>query len=79
MKRKVRQAVKNSALETKRNFSTKNFLCAYKSGADMWLEYISLYGEPEARGICNRYLDMQIYSTDAEEIQFCRQLYNAMQ
>ena len=50
----------------------------YNSGADMWRDYMSQYGEIEARGICNRYLDMQIRTQDSEELQFCRELYEAM-
>jgi len=50
----------------------------YKSGADMWYDYLQRYGEMEARGICNRYLDMQIRTTDPEELQFCRELYAAI-
>lgn len=51
----------------------------YNSGADMWLEYLSEYGETEARGICNRYLNMQIFNKNPEEQQFCKELYAAMQ
>ena len=50
----------------------------YNSGADMWHEYVIKYGEAEARWICNRYLDMQVFSKDPEEIQFCRELYAAI-
>lgn len=50
----------------------------YATGADMWREYRHKYGIDEARGICNRYLDMQIHSQDAGEQQFCRELYAAM-
>jgi len=44
----------------------------------MWHDYLLRYGEIEARGICNRYLDMQICTTDPEELQFCRELYAAI-
>ncbi|MDR2089124.1 MAG: hypothetical protein LBP73_07185 [Clostridiales Family XIII bacterium] len=50
----------------------------HDSGADMWREYCAVYGEDEARGICNRYLDMQVFAKDTEEVRFCRQLYAAM-
>lgn len=51
----------------------------YETGADMWREYKEQYGDIEARGICNRYLDLQIRNTNPEELQFCRELYAAMQ
>lgn len=51
----------------------------YASGADMWQEYKAQYGDAEARGICNRYLDLQTQTTNPEELQFCRELYAAMQ
>lgn len=51
----------------------------YETGADMWREYKEQYGDIEARGICNRYLDLQIRTTDPEELQFCRELFAAMQ
>lgn len=51
----------------------------YESGADMWREYKEQYGDIEARGICNRYLDLQIRTTDPEELEFCRELFAAMQ
>ena len=44
----------------------------------MWHDYLLRYGEIEARGICNRYLDMQVRTTDPEELQFCRELYAAI-
>jgi len=50
----------------------------YKSGADMWHEYAVKYGKEEAIGICNRYLDMQVFNKNPEEIQFCRELYEAI-
>ncbi|MDR0818463.1 MAG: DpnD/PcfM family protein [Oscillospiraceae bacterium] len=49
----------------------------YKSGADMWSEYKLRYGD-DATGICNRYLDMQLFNKDPEEIRFCKELYAAM-
>ena len=48
------------------------------TGFDMWSEYCLLYGETEARAICNRYLDMQINNNEPEEYQFCRELFAAM-
>ena len=51
----------------------------YATGADMWREYKAQYGEAEARGICNRYLDMQVNTADPEELRFCKDLYAAMQ
>lgn len=51
----------------------------YNSGADMWREYKEQYGNTEAHGICNRYLDLQVRTSDAEELQFCRELFAAMQ
>lgn len=51
----------------------------YETGADMWREYKEQYGDIEARGICNRYLDLQVRTTDHEELKFCRELYAAMQ
>lgn len=50
----------------------------YQSGADMWRDYAERYGIPEALGICNRYLDLQIRNDNPEELQFCRELYAAM-
>lgn len=50
----------------------------YTTGADMWKDYKECYGD-EARGICNRYLDMQVFTKDPEELQFCKELYDAMQ
>ena len=50
----------------------------YASGADMWRDYLESYGEIEAHGICNRYLNMQVFNKDPEEIQFCKELYAAM-
>ena len=50
----------------------------YQSGADMWRDYRSQYGVTEALGICNRYLDLQVRTTDPEELRFCRELYAAM-
>lgn len=50
----------------------------YNSGADMWRDYAARYGDAEARGICNRYLDLQVRTTDPEELAFCRELYAAM-
>ena len=50
----------------------------YATGADMWQDYKTRYGEAEARGICNRYLDMQVNNQDAGELQFCRELFAAM-
>jgi hypothetical protein len=50
----------------------------YKTGADMWYDYAVSYGEEEAIGICNRYLDLQIFNKNPEEQQFCRELYAAM-
>jgi hypothetical protein len=43
----------------------------------MWRDYKQIYGS-EATGICNRYLDMQLFNNDPEEIQFCKELYSAM-
>ncbi len=37
------------------------------------------HGQKDAAGICRRYLDLQIRTTDQEELRFCRQLYQAMQ
>lgn len=51
----------------------------YSGGAEMWRECCLRYGDAEARTICNRYLNMQIHTTSQEELQFCRQLYLAMQ
>lgn len=51
----------------------------YATGADMWQEYREKYGDAEARGICNRYLDSQVRNDNPEELQFCRELYAAMQ
>lgn len=51
------------------------------TGEKMWREYIDLYGEKEARGICNRYLDMQAripLDENPEEYKFCCELYRAM-
>ena len=52
------------------------------TGADMWREYCAMYGRDEARRICNDYLDMQWATgrarADADEMQFCRELFAAM-
>ena len=52
------------------------------TGADMWSEYCAMYGRDEARRLCNAYLDMQWENgaarADAEEMQFCRELFAAM-
>jgi hypothetical protein len=52
---------------------------AYNTGADMWREYREQYGDAEARGICNRYLDLQVKNKDPVEDTFCRELFAAMQ
>ena len=44
----------------------------------MWHDYAVQYGVEEAKGICNRYLDMQVLSKDPEEIKFCRELFEAI-
>ncbi|MBQ1776608.1 MAG: hypothetical protein IIZ93_00480 [Acidaminococcaceae bacterium] len=55
---------------------------AVYTGADMWREYCAKYGRDEARRICNGYLDMQWATgrarVDADEMQFCRELFAAM-
>lgn len=52
------------------------------TGADMWREYCAEYGRDEARRLCNAYLDMQWETgrarADADEMQFCRELFAAM-
>jgi len=54
-------------------------MSSYNSGADMWQEYKAQYGDAEARGICNRYLDLQVNNNNPQELQFCRELFAAMQ
>ena len=54
-------------------------MSAYNTGADMWNEYKAQYGDAEARAICNRYLDLQMKNSKADENTFCRELYAAMQ
>ena len=51
----------------------------YTSGADMWQDHKARHGAEEAWSICNRYLDMQINNGDPNELQFCYELYTAMQ
>ena len=50
----------------------------YSSGADMWRDCCQRYGATEARGICNRYLDMQMKNQNEDEHRFCRELYTSM-
>ncbi len=54
-------------------------ITAPATGADMWQDYKVTYGMIEARAICNRYLDMQAFTISADELQFCRELFAAMQ
>lgn len=50
----------------------------YKNGFEFWRDLLIRHGRQEARGIANRYLDMQSKNTDPAEMEFCRQLYTAM-
>lgn len=54
-------------------------MSVYDTGVDMWQDYKSQYGDAEARGICNRYLDLQVENNNPQELQFCRELFAAMQ
>ena len=56
----------------------RSHISPYQSGADMWRDYKAQYGVIEALGICSRYLDLQVRTTNPEELQFCRELYAAM-
>lgn len=53
-------------------------MSVYDTGTDMWRDYKAQYGDTEARGICNRYLDLQVKNTNETELQFCRELFAAM-
>jgi len=50
----------------------------YEQGYKMFREYCVRYGEKDAREICNRYLDLQLFTNNKEELEFCRGLYDAM-
>ncbi len=50
----------------------------YENGVDMWRDLAASYGREQARNIACSYLDLQAHNDDAEELQFCRELYAAM-
>jgi hypothetical protein len=58
--------------------NNREIVFPYETGAEMWRDYKLRYGA-EAADICNSYLNMQIFRTDPEEVQFCKELYAAMQ
>ena len=51
----------------------------YNNGYEFWKDLKLQFGD-EAFRVANDYLDMQIFrvKTDAEEMQFCRELYAAI-
>ena len=50
----------------------------FEQGIDMFNDYVFTYGKKQAIEICNRYLDMQLFTNDPLEVEFCQGLHFAV-
>ena len=49
----------------------------FNTGYDFFTDLRLNYGLEEAKKIADRYLDTQLFNEDAQEVQFCKELYSA--
>lgn len=50
----------------------------YDTGYEFYRDMVKQYGKEQAKLTAIIYLDLQIRNTDPEELQFCKELYAAM-